>query len=219
MTINQSHLPDATILSLKSFTNLKHLITEDYPIGDGIGELIEEMTTELESLDTWIEVLTSSRARELGVHETAMNKSWTLFDCLCLRNLKDIRLVMGCVMDVNLSDEAFPVELYIDVCMRILETMVDKLLFLEQVEIWGGIDIERIQHVLIRMPNLNGLKWIIPGDEFVRGADGVQEVYPILQGILENSGRAAEVSVRSVRQTGNGAWYRFRFDVDYDWDQ
>jgi hypothetical protein len=136
MTINQSHLPDATVLSLKSCTSLKNLTTEHFPIGDDLGELMEEMTTDLESLDTWIEV-TPLRARKLGVHETAMNKGWTLFDCSYLRNLKEIRLVMGCQMNVNLSDEAFPVELYIDVRTRILETMVDKLLFLEQVEVWG----------------------------------------------------------------------------------
>jgi hypothetical protein len=216
MTINHSHLPDATIVSLKSFTSLKHVTAEDFPIGDGLGELMEEMTTDLESLDTWVEVLTPLRARELGVHETAMNKGWTLFDCLCLRNLKEIRLVMGCQMDVNLSDEAFPVELYIDVCMRILDTMVDKLLFLEQVEIWGGIDIERMQPVLHRLQNLKRFEWIIPGDGFVRGADGVQEVAPFLQGILGKLGREAEVSVQSVQQYGGRPWYRFRFDVDDD---
>jgi hypothetical protein len=77
----------------------------------------------------------------------------------------------------------------------------------------GGIDIEWIQHVLLQLQNLKRLKWIIPGDRFFRGADGVQAIRPFLRGLLENSGREAEVSVQSVQRYDDIAWYR----LDLTW--
>jgi hypothetical protein len=59
-------------------------------------------------------------------------------------------------------DEAFE-SYYIDNCMKVVTKMVENMKFLEDVELWGGLDVRRV-HVLGQLQNLKRLRWVIAED-------------------------------------------------------
>jgi hypothetical protein len=65
------------------------------------------------------------------------------------------------------DNESFTAD-YINSCMEVVAKMVYKLELLEDVELWGGLDVEKV-HVLGYLRNLKRLKWIISDDRYVKG--------------------------------------------------
>jgi hypothetical protein len=138
--------------SLKMFTSLKHLSTEGDPTDADLANLIYDLPVGLRSLASSVD--TAEWMEGEPPHER-----YELVDCPCLAHLKKICLSVDC----EPGYEGEILSNYIDDCMQLVTKMVDNMQLLEEVELYGGFDIERI-HVLGQLPNLRRLEWIIRAD-------------------------------------------------------
>jgi hypothetical protein len=80
-----------------------------------------------------------------------------LLDCECLTHLKALRL--GMLSHGPYSDHPIPnPERYVDRCTVVVDKMVQNMQYLEDVEMWGGLDLDEV-HLLTQLPKLKRLKW------------------------------------------------------------
>jgi hypothetical protein len=66
--------------------------------------------------------------------------------------------------------------------------------WLEKVELWGGLGLERV-HVLSRLQNLKTLKWVVCKDRYIKGMDQTQDLSIGVSEILGKKGLEVEVTV------------------------
>jgi F-box domain len=153
-------------VSLKMFESLKHLRTIESPVDDELADLINDLPVRLCSLASAVEIPCPRTRQELEEEGMEMEEQFQLLSCLCLAQLKTIELSMPCNRSVP-DDESF-VSYYVENCMKVVSKMVDKMPLLEEVELWGGLDMNGV-HVLGRLQNLKKLRWIVSEDRYVKG--------------------------------------------------
>jgi hypothetical protein len=156
--------------SLKMFTSLKHLRAQHEPVDADLAELIKDLPVRLSSLETSVKIECPRALQIIGLE---LNERWILWDCWCLGHLKKICLGLHCVT-LATNDDDFPAY-YIDNSMEVVTKVVNKLQLLEDVEIWGGFDIEGV-HVLGELQNLKRLRWVISKDRYSRKGKGSQDL-------------------------------------------
>jgi hypothetical protein len=194
MTLKNCHIDDG---SLKKFTSLKHLRTERSPIADFLAEALQDLPTSLSSLHTSIDIecplWLQYEADNLGAAD--LETRLIMFDCPCFVHLTKICLGLYCESDVD--DENFA-SYYIDNCMKAVTRMVSRLKLLEDVELWAGLDVERV-HVLGQLQNLKRLDWVIPEDRYSKGTKS-QDLTGDVVGIFRKMGKDVDsVTVEIVR--------------------
>jgi hypothetical protein len=147
---------------LKTFTNLKHLHVRRMRSNETLFYLLEHLPKGLDSLKVSVTVR-CPRQHEL-MSEMGIDENLDFLSCLCLAHLKTISLEIHCEAEI---DDNFASN-YIDGCMEVGTEMAKTLQYLEDVEIWGGLDVERV-HVLGQLQNLKRLRWVISEDRYVKG--------------------------------------------------
>jgi hypothetical protein len=147
--------------SLSKFTSLKHLDVERWTADARLVQLMDGLPVALSSLKATVEIPCPTYAQEVGMTEMGLSKYWGLLDCLSLARLEKICLGIHC-NSTGMYDEAFE-SYYIDNCMKVVTKMVENMKFLEDVELWGGLDVRRV-HVLGQLQNLKRLRWVIAED-------------------------------------------------------
>jgi hypothetical protein len=177
-------------VDFKAFTSLKHLTTKGHPDDCHLRNLIADLPADLYSLDTFVDIEELRVEIVYGIVEV-YRKTYNLFDCSCLKNLKEIRL--GMFFDGDEEKITFP-GFYVAACMEVVEKMVGKLEWLEKVELWGGLDLERV-HVLSRLRNLKTLKWVVCKDRYIEGMGQTRDLSIGVSEILKNMGLEVEVTV------------------------
>lgn len=154
------------LISLKVFDSLKHLRTIESPVDSELATLINDLPTRLYSLASAVDIDCPRIRQEMEGEGVEMEEQFQLLDCSCLAYLKTIELAMPCHRSVP-EDENF-VSYYVENCMKAVTKMVNKMPLLEEVELWGGLDINGL-HVLGGLQSLKKLKWIISEDRYVKG--------------------------------------------------
>jgi hypothetical protein len=153
--------------SLSKFTGLKHLEIEHYPADAHLVELIDGLTVGLcslkGSLKATVEIPYPISEQDEGMIEMDIAESSALLGCLSLARLERICLGICCyptgiyAVFVTQDFDNRIVPHYIDNCMKAVTKMVEKMKFLEDVELWGGLDVGRV-HVLGQLQNLKRLR-------------------------------------------------------------
>lgn len=171
--------------SLKMFKSLKHLSTQRWPFHIPLAHLIRDLPSSLCSLEAIVrpgdEIFEDTDSED-------EDECIALLDCLCLAHLKKIRLSI--VLMLRRDDEESWFE-YIDDCMDVVTNVVKKLKLLEEVEIVGGLDLERI-HILGQLPNLRRLRWFPGADKFINGVGSQDPTRQVVE-VFERMDRKLEL--------------------------
>jgi hypothetical protein len=175
--------------SLKMFTSLKHLSTAYDPIDITLARLIVDLPVSLCSLASAVD--TTEWAEDVP-----LNERYDLVDCSCLTRLKKIRLLLN---HAEPDDEGDSAPIYVDGCMEVVTKIVKNMQLLEEVELHGGFDIERI-HILGQLPKLRwlrwtisrNLEWILSGDQYAKHVGSRNDLTSRVRGIFTGMGKDVE---------------------------
>ena len=155
-------------VSLRLFTSLKHLTASRTGTNDRLDGLICDLPAMLVSLDTDVYLDGCEALRWSKTGDIPIDSQWPTLSSPCLRHLQKLCLYMFCGLGEN-ALTSFPSSYYVDCCLMIIEQLTRDSISLEDVELWAGMDLERV-HVLNSWRNLKSLKWIIPaGQGYIEG--------------------------------------------------
>ena len=135
---------------IDQFPDLKHLKTALSPVGDELAAILENSVAKLESLDTQFIFQCPVRDPTCQIREQL-----PLLSCLCLSHLTTIHLSLLCTTFAPFVED------YVDASMLVLAEMTSQLVHLEEVELFAGVDLDRV-HYLNRLKNLKTLDWSVP---------------------------------------------------------
>lgn len=197
--MNLQHCNFLENASLEMFTSLKHLQTKGRMTNASLPRLLKTISADLCSLKGSV-AIEYRRARSWW----GLNASWILWDTLCLAHLE--KICLGLYSDTGPDDgydvpatkeyESFTAD-YIDSCMEVVARMGSKLELLEDVELWGGLDVEKV-HVLGYLRNLKRLKWIISADRYVKGMGSQDLTSQVIERFRRMDKEVGSVTIKIV---------------------
>jgi hypothetical protein len=186
MNLRICNLPQSA--SLSQFTSLKHLDVECWTADARLVQLLEGLTVPLCSLKATVEIPCPNYAQEVGMTEISMAKYWDLLSCSALAHLEKICLRIHCHL-TGMNEPSFS-SYYVDNCMKVVTKMADKMQSLEDVELWGGLDVGKV-HVLCQLQNLKRLRWFIAEDRYVK-CMGIGDLGNQVVGMFNQMGKELE---------------------------
>lgn len=148
---------------LNWFTNLKYLHAKRMYSNTTLFSLMNPLPNCLVSLKVSMTVQSQSLYTPVLGAEFDLNLAF--LNCLCVARLNTISLEIHCGGNDMCDDFASN---YIGNCMQVVTGMVGKLRYLEDVEIWGGLDVGGV-HILGQLQKLKRLRWVISEDRYVKG--------------------------------------------------
>jgi hypothetical protein len=197
--------------TLEKFTNLKHLTTKDDPVHAELVEILKDIPADLESLETSV-FIEDERYLDEHIYSADVDSGRFLLDCRCLRHLKTIHLSVLCesadqddphCYSIYPRHDNFP-SYYVPNCMKIVEKMVKRVCFLEEVELWAGLDLERAPHLLSRLENLKRLRWVIPSERYIQGMKEGQDLNDLFRNVFQAQGKEVDVKVEVIEWDVSG---------------
>jgi hypothetical protein len=195
--------PDAT---LEDFTHLYHLhfITPaGLPYDMDTVDLLDTVPSKLDCLTSSVRLYDGAwhpNDNDIGDMEILDGFS-DLLDCACLTHLTALRL--GMVSHGLRSDHPIPNPgRYVDRCTVVVEKMVQNMQFLEDVEMWGGLDLDEV-HLLTQLPKLKRLKWHLSYYRYLKETNGAYTrgncdfVLEFIRDTFRGMGKEVNVSIES----------------------
>jgi hypothetical protein len=157
-------------VTFKDFSSLKQLSTEGWPVDSGLADHIHDLPARLSSLASVIEVPPTA------------NVEYNLVECACLADLTAIRLTI---------EQNGDTPTYNDDCMELVAEVVNRMKLLEEVQLAGGFDLEKIR-ILGQLQNLRRLRWIVREDQYPKGV-GPQDITSQVLDLLAKMGKKMEL--------------------------
>jgi hypothetical protein len=152
---------------LDHFFSLQHVclfLPDDLLVVPTYPKCLKDCPSRLRSFEIEVSAKCMTTADARATHR----EYWeSLFSYPCLRGLREIRVALICDRTVDGK------ELYVFNCMEIFEVMSQKIVFLEKVYLWGGLDFRRVGY-FGGLQNLKSLCWDVL-DGCLLGLEGSRE--------------------------------------------